>query len=646
VTDYDDAHDLGADVLDDLDPALRAKIEEAQQAERQRAEKMRAAVGSDDEAFTTAIMQLAALPPADYQRSRRDSAKKLGITCGFLDAVIRAVRMAGGEEQTKTHQREQLIALAMKHGEFWRDDAETGFCSVSYEQGRVEHHAVKSTGFKRWLIHAYGDAHTIKTEHGPRPAAPGTQALTEALAAIDALAGRGPLDRPAIRIGEARKLNTQGAELERDRQEASLASCSVMAAVYLDLGDASHRAIEIDQGGWRVVAAAPVRFLRCPGMMALPIPVRGESALEALKKLIGQKGDIWILLLGWLFGCFAPRGPYPVLAITGEQGSGKTTLARVLRRLIDPNKVDLGTKPKDERDLAIAARNSWVLGFDNMSSIDPDLSDAMCRLATGGGFRTRQLFTDDGEVLFSASRPQLLNAIPDVARAPDLLDRAILLELHARPDTEREFEADFWRKFEALASAVLAALLDAVTGALKRLPTTVLKSKPRMADFARWVEAGAPDLGLKPGQFLKAYERNRRNAARMALDGDVLVPVLRTFLEGNSNAFTGTATELLSRLNAKVDLDTKRTKGWPGAPHALTGRLKRLAPALRRDGIIVETGRDMHARGLSLKLEIPKEPDEPLEVDGDEPADDAHDANDAPSQSLSDPSLHVFEGEL
>ncbi len=78
---------------------------------------------------------------------------------------------------------------------------------------------------------------------------------------------------------------------------------------------------------------------------------------------------------------------------------------RVLVALTDPAVVELRTLPKDERDLAIAASRWWVLAFDNLSYVSPQMSDAMCRLATGGGLGTRQLYTDDGEVLFDAKRP-------------------------------------------------------------------------------------------------------------------------------------------------------------------------------------------------------------------------------------------------
>jgi len=57
---------------------------------------------------------------------------------------------------------------------------------------------------------------------------------------------------------------------------------------------------------------------------------------------------------------------------------------------------------------------------------------APCRLASGGSFAVRQLYSDDDEVLFQASRPILLNGIEDVIRRPDLADRAIFLTLAER----------------------------------------------------------------------------------------------------------------------------------------------------------------------------------------------------------------------
>ena len=51
----------------------------------------------------------------------------------------------------------------------------------------------------------------------------------------------------------------------------------------------------------------------------------------------------------------------------------------------------------------IAANNGHLLAFDNLSGLPPWISDALCRLASGGSFAVRQLYTDDDEVLFQAA---------------------------------------------------------------------------------------------------------------------------------------------------------------------------------------------------------------------------------------------------
>jgi hypothetical protein len=82
----------------------------------------------------------------------------------------------------------------------------------------------------------------------------------------------------------------------------------------------------------------------------------------------------------------------------------------------------------------IATNSAHALAFDNVSGLPAWLSDALCRLASGGSLAVRQLYTDDAEVLFEAARPMLLNGIEDVIGRPDLADRAIVLTLPSISD--------------------------------------------------------------------------------------------------------------------------------------------------------------------------------------------------------------------
>jgi len=259
-----------------------------------------------------------------------------------------------------------------------------------------------------------------------------------------------------------------------------------------------------------------VRFKHPRGLLPLPLPERGGS-LNALRDLANVESDSeWRLLLGALLAAFRATGPYPVLILTGEQGAAKSTTARLLRSLIDPNAAPLRSEPRDGRDLVIAANNGWLLALDNLSYLPPWLSDCLCRPATGGGFATRELYTDSDEVLFDSQRPVILTSIEDIADRGDLLDRAVIVRLPAIPEEKRRRESEFWAAADAARPAILGALLDVVSAGLRNLPSVQLDRLPRMADFAAWVTACEPALGWTAGSFLTAYTGNRADANELA----------------------------------------------------------------------------------------------------------------------------------
>src|SRR5262245_27613663 len=226
--------------------------------------------------------------------------------------------------------------------------------------------------------------------------------------------------------------------------------------------------------------------------------------------------DEFVLTVAWLLAALRPIGPYPVEALAGEHGSAKSMRTNFLRALVDPNSVPLRAPPRSEHDVYIAARNSHVLAYDNASGLPDWLSDTFCRLATGGGFSTRELYTDQDEVLFASKRPIILNGIDDIATRPDLADRCIVQTLAAISDKKRELESELWAKFEQKRPHILGALLDAVSHGLKALPDVKLDRKPRMADFAQWVTAceGALGEGYVHGRLRRQHRRGSRDGTR------------------------------------------------------------------------------------------------------------------------------------
>ena len=360
----------------------------------------------------------------------------------------------------------------------------------------------------------------------------------------------------------------------------------------LDLGTPDWSAVEISREGWRIRNAKEPRFRRSPSMDALPVPMAGSGDLGLLREFVNVGSDQdFRLMVGWLLGCLRPTGPYPLLILTGEQGSAKSTTSKVLRALVDPSTLATRSFPGDERDLVIAAQGAHVLAFDNLSRIKPAMADALCRLATGGGFATRKLHSDADEVLFNATRPCILNGIPDLAERADLADRAIALTLPTITEARRAYEGDFWDRFAEAQPRILSALLDAVTGALAGVERVTLSERPRMADFARWVTAAKSVLGWPQGAFLDAYQANRQEAVETALDGNAVACAILALVT-EAGPWRGTAAELSRHLRTRYPALTETAEAFPRAPAALGSELRRVAPLLRAKGITVTHHRE------------------------------------------------------
>jgi hypothetical protein len=279
----------------------------------------------------------------------------------------------------------------------------------------------------------------------------------------------------------------------------------------------------------------------------------------------------------------------------------------MVRALVDPNTSPLRSEPRDPRDLMIAANNGGIIALDNLSHVQPWLSDCLCRLSTGGGFSTRTLFENDEETVFDAQRPVIINGIDEVATRADLLDRCLLINLPRIDSSVRRSEATMWAEFQLAKPRLLGALLSTVSVALRNRASTYLSSLPRMADFALWVTAGEPALGWTSGRFMAAYAANQEAGNEMALESSPVAKAIIDFVN-EIGEWSGTMTELLGELERRADLKTKALKSWPKSSSPLGSAVKRLAPNLRKAGISVDEDRVGKGRRRVVSLGRPPEP--------------------------------------
>jgi len=386
--------------------------------------------------------------------------------------------------------------------------------------------------------------------------------------------------------------------------------------IYLDLGDETARAAEIDAEGWRLrpIAELPVRFERPPGTRPLPEPVRGGD-WNVLRELLNTDRAGFILATAWLVGTLAVLPAYPVLVLTGPQGSGKSTACRLLASLIDPRQAPLNAAPRELRDLAIYAQNAYVVVLDNVSSLPVWLSDGLCRLATGSGFRTRRLYTDSDEVVFEAVRPIVANGIPDFVRQADLADRTLPVRLALMPPERRRTAEEVEAAFREAAHGLLGLLLDAVSTGLRRKAEVQPASLPRMADFATFVLAAAPALPFTEAEFLEAYGAGQAELAASLLE-DSFAEALLAFAEA-VGCWEGTASDLLEAMLQRFQHE-KAPRGWPKTAQSVGSTLARLEPVMLQVGVKLERRRTKERRTISIqKVRKETSPLSPMSSEGE-----------------------------
>jgi putative DNA primase/helicase len=452
-------------------------------------------------------------------------------------------------------QRDQLICLG-RDLELWHTADGKGHATAKFD-GHFENWALNSLTFNQWLRGQYFDK--FKT-------APGNNSISEAIAMLEVLANR-------------------GSEHETFTRVAQIADC-----IYLDIGDPHWTIIKITKDGWQETNEPGAKFLRTSQIRQLQYPERGGSIDQLAPFFNVASPEDFKLIVGFLIKCLFPNGPFPILVFTGEQGSAKSTAARVVQSLVDPRKGGLRSPPKDPQNLFIAAQNNWCLGFDNISVLSNSLSDALCRLTHGGGYATRKLYSDTEETIIDLKRPVIMNGISDFVTRDDLAERSIVVTLKPIEEKNRKTEKAYFEEFERCQAKIQGALLDGLVAVLRNQGHVLLEELPRMADFVSVVTAAESALGWEDGSFLKAMERNRLESVVINIENDSVAAAVKSFIDclAENEDWEGNATELLEKLNGDVDDEVRRSRFWPKAPAALSNRLRRVSPAMRALGYTMD----------------------------------------------------------
>lgn len=379
--------------------------------------------------------------------------------------------------------------------------------------------------------------------------------------------------------------------------------------LFIDRGDKEGTVLLITSKGTGIPADPPP-FHRPQGMKEIPEPA-SEGDISLLRKHLNYRheADLW-LIVAWALAAMRPDLPCPTLVFQGEQGTGKSTNSKMLRWVVDPRDNLIASAPRTIEDLYPNARSWRVLCYDNLSGISPRLADDFCGLSTGTGITHRKQYSNFDEATFKAKRALIFNGIDALATRGDLQSRSIILQLPVIQDGARKSEAETWASFMEDAPKIVRALYDAASYGIGH--PVGFGQKPRMADFTEWAASCLQYFGIQREDFRAYFTDNQEGSVKTILETDPAASLIMELIDYEGGEFRGTASELAGQLKDFGARHGIQTKEIP-TTRKVRDRLKRLAPALRTEGIHWE---DLERDGQKRPLRIYRRTDD--NDDGDD----------------------------
>lgn len=446
----------------------------------------------------------------------------------------------------KQSQTDLIVAFVQAWNDLFHDENDVAYAR---HRGTGEVRALGSRAFRHWLTAEFYDQHDKAVRD---------QSLREARMTLEGIA-------------------------MKEHRPVHIRVAGGSGRYWLDLGlPGSSRCVHLRAGAWSLEEQSELMFCRAESAQALPEPLAGGS-LEPLWKVANVPEQARLLVVAWLVECLRPDTPFPVLELLGEQGSGKSGTQSALRRLIDPNAADLRGAPKSVEDLFVSGGVNHFISIENVSHLPAPLQDALCVVATGGGFARRKLYTDADESVIQLKRPVMLNGISAAVTQQDLVSRTVTVEVPVIQDAQAKDKLE--EEFEAKRPEIIGALLDIAARALEVLPEMSLPAarRPRLLEFVLLGMAVAKAMGRDPEEFMRQYDAARQDGLERTLEASPVATAIRDWAEIHPGEVRDEPAKRW--LEILTDYKPQGSDTWPRSAKGLGDAMRRAAPALRQLGI-------------------------------------------------------------
>ena len=390
------------------------------------------------------------------------------------------------------------------------------------------------------------------------------------------------------------------------REKIYTRAAFVQNTMYYDLGTTDWTFIKMTSDRMEVIPYAEnmPMFRRSQSLSRQTATNPGTTdALDQLVKLLRIK-DVDVFKVH-LVTMFLPHITSPIMSFDGAAGSMKTTTTAAIKRIVDPSGSEVEdncTAMARNDDLVLQLYNRYMTAFDNVTRIDQNTSDILCRAVTGCSNSKRQLYTNADETILNFRTKIVMNGIVMIPEFPDLQDRMISYDRYPIEENQRLTGKEFHTRLNALLPSVLGCVLTILQKAIQC--SVEIHPRTRLADFEAWGEKISQAMGNEPNTFLQKFYEKQRQTSIAARDVHPIVAAIEKMMEDREE-YENTTSRCFSELKTvahsmEIESDSRFVQ-FPKAPNKLREEITKVMPILGKIGIMVDFSSYTKADGKYTK---------------------------------------------
>lgn len=367
------------------------------------------------------------------------------------------------------------------------------------------------------------------------------------------------------------------------------------------LADDTWTTMMIKGSGWKKGRSRKLKFFKDKFDDAQVMPVGGGDLLGQLRKYVNMDDESFILFVVYIVQAFSRYSSHFAAIISSSKGTGKTTLTKVMRALIDPSKTGATLMPSGEGDLKNLLGNSYMVCFDNTATLSGKFSNILCAAITGSKEAKRKLYTDCDQIVMNLHNLVVLNGINIVPYKSDLAERSLLFELQPISKQQRKTDDDFWNDFENDRAGIVGAIFDTLSKAIEFLPSVQRKGLHRMADANMEMIAIAMALGYSQDEFQNILDSNKKKLQDAYNQMSPFVDFVAYYMRGKTDVNMA-AEALYKDMQSQI---IGSPKFFPESPSALSRKLNLEKEALLTIGYEFSKGEKKRDHNYLVIRRIP-----------------------------------------